>query len=152
MKKRIYFAYGSNQCLHQMAHRCPTAKVIGTANLMGYELLFRGNGSGAVATVEKKPHSFVPLVVWEIYPKDELALDIYEGAPRFYRKETVKARQGNKWLEGMIYIMNPGRPLGEPSKGYYNTILDGYKSAGFDTSILEKAVEVSVNRAERSCK
>nr|WP_276939023.1 hypothetical protein [Helcococcus sueciensis] len=34
----------------------------------------------------------------------------------------------------MIYIMNEGRSLNQPSREYYSTILEGYKSAGFDVS------------------
>ena len=43
MAKRLYFAYGSNINLEQMAVRCPAAQVVGPAVLDGYELLFRGN-------------------------------------------------------------------------------------------------------------
>ena len=53
MAERLYFAYGSNINLEQMACRCPAAEVVGSAVLDGYELLFRGNRSGyGVATVE----------------------------------------------------------------------------------------------------
>ena len=47
----MYFAYGSNINLDQMAYRCPAAQVVGPVVLEGYELLFRGNASGnGVAT------------------------------------------------------------------------------------------------------
>ena len=38
-KNRLYIAYGSNLNLPQMAFRCPTAKVVGTSEVKGYELL-----------------------------------------------------------------------------------------------------------------
>lgn len=47
MAKRLYFAYGSNINLEQMAVRCPAALMVGPAVLDGYELLFRGNRRGA---------------------------------------------------------------------------------------------------------
>lgn len=141
MEKRYYIAYGSNLNLEQMAHRCPTAKVVGSAKLQGYELLFRGGYGGAVATVEKKKGSFVPVLVWELKPSDELALDRYEGYPNFYCKEMVKVRLGNTWTEVMVYIMNDGRPKGMPSRYYYEVILEGYQSAGFDLDILKQAVK-----------
>ena len=54
--ERLYFAYGSNINLEQMADRCPAAEVVGTAVLDGYELLFRGKRSGyGVATIEPQP-------------------------------------------------------------------------------------------------
>jgi len=37
---RLYIAYGSNLNLKQMAHRCPTAKVVGTAMLHNWRLAF----------------------------------------------------------------------------------------------------------------
>lgn len=141
--KTLYIAYGSNLNLGQMAHRCPTAKAVGTAKLQGYELLFRGDGNNAVATVEKKPKSNVPVLIWELEPSDEAALDRYEGYPTFYRKEQVKVRQGRQWLSVMIYIMNDGRPLGTPSRYYYDTILEGYHSARFDVEVLDEAVKNS---------
>ena len=52
MYPKIYLAYGSNLNLDQMAYRCPTATILGTSELNGYRLLFRGGHGGAVATVE----------------------------------------------------------------------------------------------------
>ena len=146
MNKKIYLAYGSNLNLEQMAYRCPTAKVLGSAKLNGYQLLFRGANAGAVATIERQKGSSVPVLLWEITPADEAALDRYEGFPAFYRKETVKVRYGGKLTEVMVYIMNEGRPMGLPSRYYYDTILKGYETAGFDTSILSKAVRVSAGK------
>ncbi len=44
---KLYFAYGSNINLDQMAQRCPDAQVVGPVTLENYELLFRGNLRGA---------------------------------------------------------------------------------------------------------
>ena len=48
-----------------------------------------------------------------------------------------------KWIEAMVYIMNEGWPLGVPSRYYYDVIREGYMDAGFDLSILAKAVRDS---------
>ncbi len=80
-KPTLYIAYGSNLNLPQMAFRCPTAEVAGTSELKDYELLFRGGRRGAVATVEPKEGSSVPVLLWKIRQKDEEALDRYEGYP-----------------------------------------------------------------------
>ena len=80
-KGTIYLAYGSNLNLRQMAYRCPTAKVLGSAKLTGYRLLFRGGNGGAVATIEKQKGESVPVMLWRIMPNDEKALDRYEGYP-----------------------------------------------------------------------
>jgi len=74
------------------------------------------------------------------------ALDRYEGYPTFYRKEKVKVRLGGKWQVAMVYIMNEGRTFGKPGQQYYSVIAQGYNTAGFDTSILSKAVIVSAGK------
>lgn len=86
-KKTLYLAYGSNINLEQMQFRCPTAKRIDTAILNGYELEFRG-----VATIVPKQDAAVPVLLWELEPQDERALDRYEGYPRLYRSPTVKCQ------------------------------------------------------------
>ena len=142
-ENKIYAAYGSNLNLKQMAFRCPYATVIGGGILQDYQLLFRGGNGGSVATVEPKQDSGVPVLLWEITPRDEEALDRYEGYPHLYRKETVEVMYGEKLVEAMVYIMNGNRPLGSPSEYYLNTIVEGYDSAGFDKDILEQAVRDS---------
>ena len=145
MSKTIYLAYGSNLNLEQMAHRCPTAKPIGTTMLKNYKLIFRGGNAGAVATVEPCKGCSVPVLLWELTPADEAALDRYEGFPYFYRKESVKVKLEGKTVSAMVYIMNDGHPLGTPSCYYYSVILEGYKAAGFDVDVLRTAVSDSAN-------
>jgi len=151
-QKKLYIAYGSNLHLEQMAYRCPTAKVVGAAILNGRRLLFRGGHGGAVATVEAHKGGGVPVLVWEITPADEAALDRYEGFPFLYRKETVYIKLNGKRKRAMVYIMNTNgqhggyRPLNQPGAGYYATILEGYMAAGFDTDILKQATEDSIEK------
>ena len=104
---RLYIAYGSNLNLRQMAHRCPSARVVGQSILQDYELLFRGSLRAAVATVEPKPGGRVPVLIWSIRPRDEKSLDIYEGWPRFYRKEDITVKLNGKPVSAMIYLPVP---------------------------------------------
>lgn len=140
---KLYLAYGSNLNLEQMGYRCPYAVPLGSVELSGYRLLFRGSKNGAVATVEPDEGGSVPALLWEITPRDEEALDRYEGYPRFYRKETVTVKFDGKPVETMVYVMNDGHPLGLPGEYYLEVILDGYVSAGFDGAVLEQAVRES---------
>ena len=148
MDKKLYIAYGSNLNIEQMAFRCPTAKVVGASTLNGLRLLFRGSRTGAVATVETFKGGSVPVLVWELTPEDEATLDRYEGWPFLYRKETAKVKLNGKTVMAMVYIMNEGRPLGQPSCYYYTTILEGYRDAGFDLDILRRATTESVETEE----
>ena len=143
-KKKLYVAYGSNLNRSQMAWRCPTARVVGKGVMEGWRLIFRGAHKGAVATVEPFQGGTVPVLIWEITPADEEALDQYEGYPVLYRKETVTATLSGKPVKAMAYILNEGRPPGEPSGYYYSIILEGYNEALFDSQTLLRAVLNSI--------
>ncbi len=141
MKNKIYVAYGSNMNLEQMLYRCPTARVISTGFVKGYELLFRGTNGRAVATIEPKARCKVPVVLFQIQPQDEKNLDIYEGFPRLYRKEmiTVQLNSGET-IKGMIYLINSGE-IASPSVYYYRIIEQGYRDNGINLSYLRKALK-----------
>lgn len=139
-KERLYIAYGSNLNLDQMAGRCPTAEIAGKAVLRGWRLAFRG-----VATIERRAGYTVPVLVWRLQPEDEAALDRYEGWPHLYYKENLKVTLDGKRRTAMVYIMNGNaHPYSPPSKGYMETILHGYESAGFDPGILYRAAGESI--------
>lgn len=144
---KLYLAYGSNLNLEQMAFRCPYAVPLGTAVLEDYRLLFRGGKGSAVATVEPEAGRGVPVLLWEITPRDEQALDVYEGWPRLYRKETVTVLLDGKPFSAMAYMMNGGYGLGAPSKRYLDTIRQGYFDAGFEDMALNEAVRFSAKKA-----
>lgn len=139
-KEKLYIAYGSNLNLRQMKYRCPTAKVAGTSEIKDYKLLFRGSKTGSYATIEPCEGGSVPVLLWRVKPKDEIALDRYEGYPRFYEKETMELELNGKAVLAFVYVMTEGHQLGMPSESYRKTIEEGYKTAGFDTSILEDAI------------
>ncbi len=139
-EEKLYLAYGSNMNQRQMAFRCPTAEVVGTSELKGYELLFRGGRIGAVATVEPKEGGTVPVLLWKIRRADEEALDRYEGYPRLYGKETLQVELDGKEVSAMGYIMTPGHELGIPSDAYADVIWEGYEQCGLDTKPLEDAI------------
>ena len=142
--ERLYIAYGSNLNLEQMARRCPTAEVVSKTHLHNFRLMFRGKGT-AVATVEKQEGGKVPVLVWRLQPSDEYNLDLYEGYPNFYRKEMLRISVNGKRMSAMIYIMNAAKhPYDTPSHSYFETIRQGYESAGFDIKILHQGVLNSV--------
>ena len=144
----LYIAYGSNLNLPQMAFRCPTAKVVGASEIKDYGLLFCGSRRNSVATVEPLKGSTVPVLLWTLKERDLQALDRYEGYPHLYRKEILDVELKGRTVPAMVYIMNEGHPYGSPSDYYLNVIMEGYKTAGFDTEILEQAVERSVQLAQ----
>lgn len=147
--KRYYLAYGSNLNVRQMETRCPKATILGTAKLKGWELLFKGSKTGSYLTIEENENGSVPVVIWEVTPSDEKALDRYEGYPAFYYKKDIKLqykgiRTGKRrTINAFAYIMHEDRPVGVPSRYYVQTCIEGYRSFGFDTDILKQAVQNS---------
>lgn len=128
--------------LDQMAYRCPDAEVIGAVRLDGYRLSFAG-GSG-VATILPEQGSHVDGVLWEISEADERQLDLYEGFPRLYGKETVTVRdEAGCKHEVMAYTMNaPYRDnLAMPSFFYLQGIIEGCRQNGMDTDHVFDALK-----------
>jgi len=146
MKRKLYIAYGSNMDTRQMALRCPTAKLIGSSEVEGYRLLFRGSKTGTYATIEKAEGYKVPIIIWEIGETDEINLDRYEGFPSFYYKKELTISVDGKRRKAIVYIMDESRPLGEPNYGYYEVIEEAYTKFHFDMDILEKALEDTIAR------
>ena len=111
---KLYLAYGSNLNKKQMAVRCPTARPVGSAMIYGWELVFRG-----VADIvkSKDKNMCVPVGLWELEPEDELSLDVYEGA-------------------GIMTYQMTSDGIYAPSTSYFNSILEGYRDFGLDTSYL----------------
>ena len=145
---RYYIAYGSNLSVEQMKHRTPDAKIVGTATLQGWRLLFKG-----CATIEPKEGREVPVLIWEISDTDEKNLDRYEGYPIYYYKRelpvTVTPLDGGapRELTAMVYIMDEKQPFQMPSLYYYDVLYRGYRAFGFDLNLLRQGIEDSMGSA-----
>jgi len=125
-----YAAYGSNLNKAQMATRCPAATPHRIFQLPDYKLCFKG-----VADIIKSKGDTAPVVLWNITPECELALDRYEGYPKLYRKQYWQ------WGKDMImaYVMN-GYDIAPPSKYYFEGIQDGYGDFGMPLWPLNNAL------------
>ena len=75
MEHAMYFAYGSNMNLDQMAYRCPAAEAVCTAKLEGYELFFAGRPGNGVASIRPKQGGVVVGVLWKLTEACEKSLD-----------------------------------------------------------------------------
>ena len=139
--ERLYFAYGSNINLDQMAYRCPGATPLMPVVLNGYELTYRGGG---VANVIPKENSTVLGLMWQLTPECEKSLDRYEGYPNFYHKTDVAVTdpETGKIYYTMMYEMDERfRDPAIPSAIYFNGILEGYRQNGMDTRPLFKSLD-----------
>ena len=139
---KYYLAYGSNLNMDQMAHRCPDARPAGNYKIEGYGLVFRRG----YLTIEPAEGKSVPVGIWEISEADEKALDRYEGYPRFYRKEYFDLPYYDRTIPCLVYIMQDGYPIHEPSDAYMQTVRDGYRDFGFKIApLIIAGIEAHVN-------
>jgi gamma-glutamylcyclotransferase len=136
---KLYFAYGMNTNLEEMAYRCPSAVPLGKAVLPGYRLEFK-----SFATIVPNPIETVEGVLWTITDSDESALDMLEGYPEFYDKKTVSVEHDNQSYIAMTYLMGPRENGHAPSDGYYSMVSEGYQSFGLSQQQLLDAKNRSI--------
>ncbi|MBQ7169372.1 MAG: gamma-glutamylcyclotransferase [Synergistaceae bacterium] len=149
MSERYYIAYGSNMSAGDMRERTPEAVLAGKTTLKGWRLQFRYG-----ANIVRDEASQTPAIIWKISPQDEMSLDRYEDVPDFYVKEEwtipVESLDGRDLgeLTALVYIMTEEavkeKSANPVSPGwYYEIIRKAYEAFGFDTGILEEALEES---------
>ena len=73
----LYFTYGSNLHIAQMAERCPDSCFVGRGTLTGYR--WQINQRGVANIVESSRHDKVRGLVFEVTRADVRALDRFEG-------------------------------------------------------------------------
>ena len=108
---------------------------------------------GAHATIAPKEGASVPVGLWTIQSRDESRLDMYEGyrktGYRYYDKEQVRVNMTNGGsVIGMVYIMDQKMDFGQPTPGYYDTVREGYANCGLDETVLEQALNSSLELAQ----
>lgn len=102
----FYFAYGSNMLPERLAARCPSAKLIGRADVPGYGVQFakRGMDGSAKATLIPAEGAAAG-VLFTLAPQDLAALDRAEGAGRGYdRLDDFEIRHEGQPLDVLTYI------------------------------------------------
>lgn len=144
----LYFAYGSNLSLAQMASRCPAARSVGRALAKGYRLVFprpsdtwMGGVAGIVETDGDESGGYhVEGAAYELTPACVAALDEYEGLleteAHYWRAtiEIVLVETGEK-RKAMTYFAHPvdsggGTGHHDPHAGYVNVMLNGARDHG----------------------
>lgn len=133
-----YFAYGMLTDPKLMQGR----KLVGVAELpnFSYEMF-------AYANVFPTPGRSVYGCLWELTRQDIAELDRVEGYPYLYDRKTVPVKCDGRRFEAAIYTMTPAtrdqlEPT-QPSQGYVNRIVRGYKNAGVPMQQLKSALRIS---------
>jgi gamma-glutamylcyclotransferase (GGCT)/AIG2-like uncharacterized protein YtfP len=136
--RHYYFAYGMNTHLGQMAQRCPTAEVVGVAELQDYALEFSCH-----CNVVPAPGSSVPGLLWTITDQDLEALDWTEGYPNYYDRVRVPVVIDELALNAVVYFM-PGKTQPcPPGRGYLDLVRTGYAQNKINQTQLEQALNKS---------
>jgi phage replication-related protein YjqB (UPF0714/DUF867 family) len=116
----MYFAYGSNLCVAQMARRCPDATNPRPAMLADHDWLINQRG---VATVEPFAGTQVHGVVWQLSDRDLATLDSAEGVPVRYRRDRLTVHTDDGPTQAWVYI-DHRVDAGAPRPGYLERIID----------------------------
>ena len=136
--KRLYFAYGANMNIENMAFRCPDARPVCSYVLRDWELEFHGH-----ANIVPKLGSKVHGVLWYITEECEWSLDCFEGFPDYYTKRS--------WIQDgehiMFYEMSDFK-RGTPTLGYISDIRSQYHYWQMPVQYLDEAVNASIKKKE----
>jgi hypothetical protein len=125
---RLYFAYGSNMDLAQMATRCPGARVVEGAVLEGRRFIIAARG---YANVVPASGEAVFGLLWDLPPADEASLDRYEGVrPGFYRKDECEVLTTGGRNVGALLYLAAETGTGEPRPGYLEAIVAAARHHG----------------------
>jgi gamma-glutamylcyclotransferase (GGCT)/AIG2-like uncharacterized protein YtfP len=129
----LYSAYGSNLDPDQMRVRCPHSPSRGCGWLSGWRLTFGAEElgwEGALATVVEDPDCSVFVMLYDVSPQDERALDDWEGVDiGLYRKLRVRVSTLDGDVLVWLYVLN-GYEGGLPSARYLGLIADAAEKAG----------------------
>lgn len=128
-----YFAYSSNISSAQMKRRCPTARVIGTGILYGWELDFaveaphlQGNASG----IYRAENEYVWGIVYAISKSDKEELDKIEQGGYYPLGVNIKMKNSQQHLNNVVaYIPSKPKSISkvEPDRHYIEIVLEGAK-------------------------
>lgn len=134
----LYFAYGMNTNVQEMARRCPGAVSLGHATLVDHKFRFAGP-----ADVQVNRLCQVEGVLWDITDNCLAALDMLEGYPFYYDRKWATVELDGEKCQALVYFMQPGHKNHPPSSGYFATVLEGYEAHNVPTQQLWKNVYFS---------
>jgi gamma-glutamylcyclotransferase (GGCT)/AIG2-like uncharacterized protein YtfP len=137
----LYAAYGSNLDPREMAVRAPTSPAAGTGWLVGWRLTFGGEDfawEGALATVVEDATEQVFVMLYDVPPWDEAALDEWEGtALGVYVKIRVQVETLDGRKLAWLYVLDDYEG-GLPSARYLGIMADAAEAAGAPADYVSK--------------
>jgi gamma-glutamylcyclotransferase len=147
-----YFAYGSNMLAERLLARCPSARSIGTARAIGFDLSFAkrstADGSGkAMLTASDKSGATVHGVLFNLDTADLSNLDRLEGVGHGYRRENgfKVFAQDDQLVVAATYMADPDYvdPNLLPYDWYVNIAIADARQHRLPSSYIDMLVAVS---------
>jgi hypothetical protein len=123
----LYFAYGLNMDIADMARRAPHSRVLGPAVLKRHRFIIMAEG---YASVVRDPRAEVHGLLWDLALADLRPLDRFEGLDRgLYAKITQPVVVAGGARRALVYVAASVEP-GRPKPGYLERILLAAAAAG----------------------
>lgn len=137
---RLYFAYGSNLSLAQMASRCPTSTYLSLAVLCHYTWVIGPRGYANVLSSPpslywaEKQEDKVYGLLYTLQPQDEELLDRAEGVPDCYTKylldvEIVREGKVEEVVKALVYVDEARKGTGVCKEEYVGRMNRGIRDA-----------------------
>jgi hypothetical protein len=139
----LYLAYGSNLHPGRLRERTPSAQLIGTTELTGWQLCFhkRSNNDGSAKCNITAGNGSVQAAVFELSHRDEPLLDRVEGFGKGYDKAVVDIPEFGKafaYLAAPTHIDDKLRPF----SWYKALVLAGCAFHGFSKQYIRTIDQV----------
>jgi hypothetical protein len=145
----VYFAYGSNLHPVRLGRRCPSATLLGTGVLPGWELTFHKRGRDGSAKGDASwtghPGDRLRVAAFELSTADKARLDAVEGLGRGYREGVVRVRVAGVERTGSLYVAEAGAvdETLRPFTWYRAMVVAGAEYHGFPEPYLDRLRAVS---------
>lgn len=136
--RMLYVAYGKGLNVREMKRHCPDAELVGTGELDGYELRFKGIAQYSNLTLCPNKESSVPVAVWKLREEDA---DKFNKVESGSEKKPFSVRLDNGYtVNALGFYFEHEYAIAMPSKRYFQEVYQGYVDNGFDTQILHDAL------------
>lgn len=131
----LYFAYGANMDVGAMARRCPRARAVGRARLMGWRFVLAPSG---FASVVPDRRGVTHGVLWDMPTGDMTALDRFEqvGQGLYAKRILPTLREPCGSVHAVVYVcVDPDR--GAAWRGYLDDIVSAARDHGLPAAYID---------------
>jgi gamma-glutamylcyclotransferase len=145
--KLLLFAYGSNMLSVRIQERCPSARALGVAKLLGHELAWHkrsADGSGKCDVVPGTATSAVFGVVYTLPRSEKAGLDCAEGLGAGYEERTVCVWLQDTEMVVVLYGATHTDTALKPYTWYRELVVAGAREHGLPHEYLHRIQTVAV--------